>query len=136
MINRIIVTGRLTAEPEFQHTQSGVEVCRFSLACDRRFKNAAGERETDFINVVVWRGTAKFVADYCHKGYLIGIEGSLQQRRWTNDAGENRSSYQVNADAVELLGRPNNDKAPAPTDEEAPPARGSDSGDSEADLPF
>ncbi len=137
MMNRLILTGRLTAEPEFKTTTSGIEVCRFCVAVDRRFKNADGKRETDFVNVVAWRQTARFVADYCHKGYMVGVDGSLQQRRWQDDDGMNRSSYEVNADSIELLGRPKGDPSPPLDDKDAPPAKGAETvPESDDGLPF
>lgn len=80
MLNRIIIMGRLTRDPELRHTQSGTAVASFSLAVDRDFKNQNGEKETDFIDVVAWRNSAEFVSRYFTKGRMAVVEGRLQIR--------------------------------------------------------
>ena len=90
MLNRIILMGRLTRDPELRHTQSGTAVASFSLAVDRDFKDkATGEKATDFIDVVAWRQTGEFVSRYFTKGRLAVVEGRLQIRDWTRHQ-ENR----------------------------------------------
>lgn len=83
MLNKIIVMGRLTRDPELRRTQSGLSVTSFSVACDRDFKSQSGEKETDFIDIVAWRTTAEFVCKYFSKGRMAVVEGRLagQQRQ-------------------------------------------------------
>lgn len=101
MLNRIILMGRLTRDPELRHTQSGVAVASFSLAVDRDFKPKDGsEKETDFIDIVAWRGTAEFVSKYFTKGRQAVVEGRLQIRDWTDKEGGKRRSAEVVADNV------------------------------------
>lgn len=99
-MNKAILMGRLTRDPELKSTNSGISVCTFSIAIDRRFKNAAGERETDFIPIVTWRQTAEFVARYFRKGSRIAVVGSIQVRPWEDRDGNRRSSTEVVADEV------------------------------------
>jgi single-strand DNA-binding protein len=87
MINRVVLTGRLTKDIELRYTQGGTAVGSFSLAVNRQFTNNAGEREADFINAVIWRKAAENLANFTHKGSLIGIEGRLQTRNYENQQG-------------------------------------------------
>jgi single-strand DNA-binding protein len=103
MINSVILIGRLVADPETRYTQSGIAVCNFRIAVDRNFKNAAGEKETDFINIVTWRKTAELCGQYLNKGRLVGIQGSLQTRSYQDKDGNNRTAYDVVADSVQFL---------------------------------
>ena len=100
MLNRIIIMGRLTRDPELRRTQSGLAVTSFSLAVDRDFKNQSGEKETDFIDVVAWRQTAEFVCNYFSKGRMAVVEGRLQIRDWTDKDGNKRTTAEVVADQV------------------------------------
>ena len=100
MLNRIILMGRLTHEPELRHTNSNIPVCSFSIACDRDFKNDKGEKETDFIDVVAWRSTGEFVSKYFTKGRMAIIEGRLQMREYTDKEGNKRRTTEVVADNV------------------------------------
>ena len=93
MLNKIIVMGRLTRDPELRRTQSGLSVTSFSVACDRDFKSQSGEKETDFIDIVAWRTTAEFVCKYFAKGRMAVVEGRLQIRDWQDNNGNKRSSY-------------------------------------------
>lgn len=86
-MNKAILMGRLTADPALKSTNNGISVCTFSIAVDRRFKNASGERETDFISCVAWRQTAEFVAKYFNKGSMIAVVGSLQTRNYEGSDG-------------------------------------------------
>ncbi len=99
-MNKAILMGRLTADPELKSTGSGVSVCTFSIAVDRRFKNQAGEREADFIPIVTWRTTAEFVSKYFHKGSRIALVGSIQVRSWQDKEGGRRYTTEVVADEV------------------------------------
>lgn len=101
MLNRIILMGRLTRDPELRHTQSGTAVASFSLAVDRDFKDKqTGEKTADFIDVVAWRSTAEFVSRYFTKGRMAVVEGRLQMRDWTDKEGNKRRSHEVIADSV------------------------------------
>ena len=100
MLNKIILMGRLTRDPELRRTQSGTAVTSFSLAVDRDFKSQAGEKETDFIDVVAWRNTAEFVSKYFTKGRMAIVEGRLQIRDWTDRDGGKRRSAEVVAENV------------------------------------
>ena len=100
MLNKIMIMGRLTRDPELRRTQSGTPVTSFSLAVDRDFKSQSGEKETDFIDVVAWRSTAEFVAKYFAKGRMAVVEGRLQIRDWQDKDGNKRRSAEVVADNV------------------------------------
>lgn len=100
MLNRIILMGRLTRDPELRHTQSGVAVASFTLAVDRDFKTQNGERETDFVDITAWRGTADFVDKYFSKGRMAVVDGRLQIEDWTDKDGNKRKSAKVVADSV------------------------------------
>ena len=100
MLNKIIIMGRLTIDPELRRTGSGTAVTSFSLACDRDFKSQSGEKETDFIEVVAWKNTAEFVSKYFSKGRMAVVEGRLQIRDWTDKDGGKRRSAEVVADNV------------------------------------
>ena len=101
MLNKIILMGRLTRDPELRHTQTGTAVASFSLAVDRDFKDkATGDRTTDFIDVVAWRQTGEFVSRYFTKGRMAVVEGRLQIRDWTDKDGNKRVAAEVVADNV------------------------------------
>lgn len=100
MLNKIILMGRLTRDPELRRTGSGTAVTSFALAVDRDFKGQGGEKETDFIDVVAWRNTAEFVSKYFSKGRMAVVEGRLQIRDWTDKEGNKRRSAEVVADNV------------------------------------
>ncbi|MFR4012604.1 MAG: single-stranded DNA-binding protein, partial [Oscillospiraceae bacterium] len=100
MLNRIVLMGRLTRDPELRRTQSGTAVVSFSVACDRDYAAQGAERETDFIDIVAWRGTAEFVEKYFDKGRMIVVAGRLQIRNWEDRDGNKRRSAEVVADSV------------------------------------
>ena len=100
MLNRIIVMGRLTRDPELRRTNSGTAVASFAVAVDRDFKSQSGEKETDFIDVVAWRNTAEFVSKYFSKGRMAVVEGRLQLRDWTDKEGNKRRTAEIVADSV------------------------------------
>lgn len=99
-MNIVSMIGRLTRDPELKQTQSGISVCSFSIAVDRKFKNASGERETDFVNCTAWRQTAEFIAKYMPKGQRIGITGSLQSRQYEDKQGNKRTAWEVQVDGA------------------------------------
>jgi len=100
MLNSIILMGRLTRDPELRHTQSGNAVVSFSLAVERDYAANGEERQTDFIDIVAWRGTAEFVSKYFSKGQMAVVIGRLQIRDWTDKEGNKRRSAEVLADRV------------------------------------
>ncbi len=101
MLNKIVLMGRLGDDPELKHTQSGVPVTTFNLACDRDFKEKdSGDKKTDWFTVVAWRNTADFVSKYFSKGRVAVVEGRLQTRKWTDKDGNNRTSVEIVADSV------------------------------------
>ncbi len=102
-MNKVELVGRLTAKPELRYTSSNMAYTRFSVAITRSFANAQGERETDFINVVVWGKQAENVANYLDKGRLVAVEGSIQTGSYTDKDGNKRTSFDVRANNVEFL---------------------------------
>ena len=100
MLNKVVIMGRFTKDPELRRTGSGTAVTSFSLACDRDFKSQSREKETDFIEVVAWKNTAEFVSKYFSKGRMAVVEGRLQIRDWTDKAGSKRTTAEVVADNV------------------------------------
>ena len=112
MLNKIIIMGRLTRDPELRRTASSTAVAGFTLAVDRDFKSQNGEKSTDFIDVVAWRNTAEFVAKYFTKGRMAVVEGRLQIRDWKDKDGNNLRSAEVVAENV-YFGDSKRDGAPA-----------------------
>ena len=101
MLNKVILMGRLCADPDFRQTQSGIAVCRIRVAIDRPYTSkSTGERQADFINVVCWRQQAEFVSRYFHKGSMIIVEGRLQNADYTDGNGVKHYSMDVQADNV------------------------------------
>ncbi|MCS6860359.1 MAG: single-stranded DNA-binding protein [Abditibacteriales bacterium] len=115
MMNRVTLIGRLTADPELRYTLNGKAVAHFTLAVDRRFKNAQGERETDFIRIVAWEKSAEFAANYLTKGRLAGVDGRLQTRTYETPQGERRTIAEVVAEVVQALDRPQESPLPEST---------------------
>lgn len=103
MINRVVLVGRLTKEPEYRVTPSGVQVATFTLAINRTFTNQNGERQADFINCVVFRTPAENVNKYLNKGNLAGVEGRLQSRSYENNEGKRVYVTEVVCDSVQFL---------------------------------
>ena len=100
MLNKIFLQGRLVADPELRHTQQGTPVASFRIAVDRDYKNQSGNRETDFINIVAWRGTGEFVSRYFTKGRMATVEGRLQVREYTDKDGNRRHATEVVANNI------------------------------------
>lgn len=103
MINRVVLVGRLTRDIELRYTTSGTAVGSFSLAVNRQFTNASGERETDFINCVIWRKSAENLANFTSKGSLIAVEGRIQTRNYENQQGQRVYVTEVVVDNFSLL---------------------------------
>ena len=126
-INKVVVIGRLTADPEIKFTPSGKGVCSFSLAVSKFKKD-----ETSFFNVVAWDKTAEYVSTYLKKGNLIAVEGRLDQRTWEKD-GAKRSTVEIIAEKIQgLEKKPAAEKAPGPAPAESAPAGWAP----DEDLPF
>lgn len=141
MINRVVLIGRLTKDVEVKYTQSGVAVGTFSLAVNRQFTNASGEREADFINAVIWRKAAENFANFTHKGALVAIEGRLQTRNYENNSGQRVYITEVVADNFSLLEKKNDGQQSAPKTQALDPFanQGNKSNEldiSDDDLPF
>ena len=103
-MNKVILIGRLTRDPELRYTSSNVATCTFSVAVDRPFANQNGEREADFFNIVTWRKQAENVAKYCNKGSQVAVEGRIQNRSYDAQDGSKRYITEIIADNVTFLG--------------------------------
>ncbi|MBR0276842.1 MAG: single-stranded DNA-binding protein [Clostridia bacterium] len=104
MLNKVILMGRLTRDPELKYTPSNVAVCSFTIAVDRGYVKPGEQRQADFINIVTWRNTAEFVSRYFVKGQLINVCGSLQTRTWDDAQGIKHYATEVIADEVNFCG--------------------------------
>jgi len=126
--------GRLTRDPELKRTNSDIPVCNFSIAINRRFKNAHGEYEADFLNCTAWRGTGEFVAKYFHKGDMIAVVGSVQTRKWEDNEGKTHTATEIVVDQAHFTGSKSESK---PTYmPETPEPQGTPLPDSDTKLPF
>lgn len=112
MINRVVLVGRLTKDPELRYTPNGVAVANFTLAVNRPFSNQQGDREADFIQIVVWRRQAENVANFVNKGSLVGVDGRIQTRSFDNSEGRRVYVTEVVADSVQFL-EPKGNKGPS-----------------------
>ncbi|MBS1705433.1 MAG: single-stranded DNA-binding protein [Armatimonadetes bacterium] len=114
MINRVVLVGRLTRDPELRTTTTGKSVCTFSIAVTKKIKPSDGSPDADFFNVTAWGQTADYVSNYLTKGRLVGVDGRLQSRKYTASDGSNREVIEVVADNVQGLDRPRDDAGGAP----------------------
>lgn len=134
-MNKVIITGRLAADPVARTTQSGISCSTFDVAVQRRFKGQDGKREADFLTVVAWRQTADYCNKYLTKGSRVAVEGSIQKRSYTAQDNTKRYVTEIIADSVEGLGSPNSDHGPTP-----PPSHEPDPNEftevDDDDLPF
>lgn len=121
-MNRVCLVGRITAKPELRYTGSNIPYTRFSLAVNRTFNNAQGEREADFINIIVWRKQAENVANYLDKGSQVSIEGRIQTGSYTDQNGNRRYTTDVVADSVQFLDSRRNTNNQTPYDYQDAPA--------------
>ena len=103
MLNRVVLVGRLTKDPELRYTPSGVAVATFTLAVNRTFSNQQGEREADFLNCVIWRKQAENVANYLKKGSLAGVDGRVQSRSYEDQTGKRVYVTEIVAESVQFL---------------------------------
>lgn len=134
MLNHIVIHGRLTQDPELRRTQSGIAVASATVACDRDFKNDKGEKETDFLDVVAWRGTGEFLAKYFRKGQEALVSGRLQIRKWTDNQGNKRSTAEIVADKVDFCGSRNDGNAGNATPPAAAPVSSQQGGGFSGDF--
>ena len=132
MLNRAILMGRITKSPELKTTPNGVSLIQISIAVDRDYTPKGQEKQTDFINVVAWRGTAEFIEKHFEKGQLIALTGSIQTRSYTDNQGNKRSVTEVIADQVYFCGGKNDNKKEKPSFDENDFEEISD----DSDLPF
>lgn len=105
-MNVVVLIGRMVADPELKYTPSGVAVTTFRIAVDRRFKSETGEKQADFIDVVAWKQSAEFAANYLSKGRLVGVHGRIQTRSWVQQDGQKRFKTEVVAENLQGLDRP------------------------------
>jgi len=116
MLNNITLMGRLVRDPELRRTTNGTPVCSTSLAVERDFKDQYGEKVTDFIDVIFWRSTAEFFANYFRKGGLALVTGRMQSRKYVDKNGNNRITWEVQGENVYFAGdRPKDTSSPAET---------------------
>ncbi|MFK4949888.1 single-stranded DNA-binding protein [Lactococcus petauri] len=138
MINNVVLVGRIVREPELRYTPQNTAVATFTLAVNRRFKNAKGEREADFINCVIWRQSAENLANWAKKGALVGITGSIQVRNYENKEGQHVYVTEVLADNFQMLESSSNktEKGKTKSQQDKDPFAGSPMEVSDDDLPF
>lgn len=139
-MNKVFLIGNLTRDPELSETNSGVSVCRFAIAVNRRFSSGDGERQTDFFNVTAWRNLAETVARYTKKGNKVAVVGSIQIRNYEDNNGQRRTFVDVIADDVEFL-TPKGSSNSADGDDYAAPAAprkkpALEAFDDDSDIPF
>lgn len=103
MINRCVIVGRLTKDPELRYSQTGIPICRFTVAVNRTFTNQQGEREADFINCIAWRKQAENLANYMRKGSLVGIDGRIQTSSFEGSDGKRVFMTEVVAESIQFL---------------------------------
>ena len=104
MINNVVIMGRFVSTPELKYTSSQTEVTSFTLAVERSYARQGEQRQTDFINCVAWRQTADFISRYFHKGSMIAINGSIQQRQYTDKNGNKRNAFEILVDNSNFCG--------------------------------
>ena len=113
-MNKVYLIGNLTRDPEMRSTSAGIPVCNFSIAVNRRFKNAqTGQQETDFFNIVAWRQLAELCGRYLAKGRKVAVFGSIQTRSYEAQDGSKRTAFDIVADEVEFLSSANAGSAPS-----------------------
>lgn len=133
-MNKVFLIGNLTRDPELSETNSGVSVCNFSIAVNRRRASADAEQQTDFFNVTAWRALAENIARYCKKGNKIAISGQIQIRQYEDREGAKKTSVYVVAEEVEFLSQKSNDEARTQGTPKKKPAL--EPFDDDSDIPF
>ncbi len=122
MINRVVLVGRLTRDPELRTTTTGKSVCDFGIAVNKRIKPQDGSPDADFFKVTAWGSTAEYVTNYLHKGRLIAVDGRIQSRKYTASDGSNREVVEIVAENVQALDRPRDDAGGGSSEERTPVA--------------
>lgn len=138
-MNKVVLLGNLTRDPELRSTTNGTSVCQFIVACQRRFANAQGVREADFINCVAWKNTGEMVAKCFSKGNKIAVSGSLQTRTYEAQDGSKRYVTEVVADQIEFVERKQTQGSQTPTSQYANVGATDENGFTEVqedELPF
>lgn len=130
-MNRIIIHGRLTKDPELKQTQNGINYARFSVAVDRKYKDQSGEKQTDFFSCVAWRGLAEVIERYFVKGQEIILSGAMESQKYMDDDGVNRVFWGITVDSFDFCGG-KKDAEPADSGSPFTELEGDDGGD----LPF
>ncbi|RSJ20043.1 single-stranded DNA-binding protein [Streptococcus intermedius] len=138
MINNVVLVGRMTRDAELRYTPQNQAVATFNLAVNRNFKNQSGEREADFINIVIWRQQAENLANWTRKGMLIGVTGRIQTRSYENQQGQRVYVTEVVADSFQVLEKRDNSANQSSMDSQMPPNFGDSQpmDISDDDLPF
>ena len=138
MINNVTLVGRLTRDPELKYTPSNIAITTFNLAVNRNFKGANGERETDFINCMIWRKQAELFAEWCKKGNLVGITGRIQTRSYDNQQGQRVYVTEVVAETFQSLEKRDNSANQSNIEEQMPASFGTTNplDISDDDMPF
>lgn len=137
-LNKVILMGHITADPELKQTQSGVSVCSFSIGVNRRYSKDQEQQGVDFINIVAWRQQAEFVTRYFKKGSSIIVCGSIQTRNWTDNNGQKRYATEVVADEVSFgssVGKATEAKNEVPTQPYMPAAYSTQSSQDFEEIP-
>lgn len=142
-MNKIILIGNLTRDPELTETATGVAVCRFSIAVNRNYTGADGERKTDFFNCVSWRAQGENVAKYCKKGNKVAVIGTMEQRSYEDSYGFKKTVYEVIAQEVEFLTAKSNSgydevghDVPRGQERQSRPSQQLTTFDDDSDIPF
>lgn len=138
MLNHIVLMGRLTRDPELRQTGSGISVASFTIAVDRDYAAQGAEKETDFVDIVAWRGTADFVSKYFAKGRMAVVSGRLQIRNWQDKEGNKRRSAEVVADNI-YFGESKKDSQESSSTQSDEPAQSTEFvplDDDDSELPF
>lgn len=133
-MNKVILIGNICKDPEISETNSGVAVCRFSIAVNRRRASEDAEQQTDFFNVTAWRGLADTISRFCKKGNKIAVTGQIQIRTYEDREGAKRTSVDIIAEEVEFLSPKSNDEATTAEEPKKKPAL--QAFDDDSDIPF
>lgn len=138
-MNKVILIGNLTRDPELTETSAGVQICRFSLAVSRNYAGADGERKTDFFNCTAWRGLAETISRYTSKGKKIAVVGSIEMRNYEDSEGNKRTAVDIIAQDVEFLSPRTTESEPSETHTDTPKCKSKpqlQSFDDDGDIPF
>lgn len=136
-MNKVFLIGNLTRDPEITETQSGIKICRFSIAVNRNYSGSDGERKTDFFNIVAWRGLGETVARFAKKGNKVAVSGSIELRNYEDSQGVKRTGIDIIAQDIEFLTRKNDDEFGADVGYDVPRAASKlQTFDDDGDIPF